>query len=487
MVSNVRYRLRTLLLLVTIAACLACYLLPSPDGSQVAAALLKADESQIRSLMRKHFKKLDEAELSICLNILDSEANKDANEGDRSKMVARLTAEEKASVNLDDPDDLVLPIKGSRISHIYRGCKQWAQEHPDEILPFVRQQMHEKEVGDLLGCDNGGCACAATVAIQLGFAEGIVEHDITEAFKIPSMFSWHYEHGGEVVYAALYPAIRKREFSSVLRWFEGLPANEIWGGEIVLSEIERRMRSEDVDQYIAWVENNLETDFLSPDRIAAVASVDRSRAVAWIGKLQSIRDKTIPPPPPGDMGEEENWTKPERLLGTTENDNAYIAFANSFKGAPLQFVIWADGQLRETPTKYLHSSWHGAIAKVVWWWPEEDPDLGKVEPLLFRFDQEIVNYPAIRRYLQQLPLRDSIALADEWLENETLSETQREDLAKAFGAALFDRRPERAKEILSSIRDQELRARYLEQPKYSEKTWYEHGQWEHDVGLRKKW
>ena len=478
-----RFRLSTLFALVTIAAFVAWYMRPPPNGLQVASELLKSDESQIRSILRSRFKPLDKDQILDCIWALDAEANKDANQGDRAKMLARLTDEESASLELCD-SELILPIKGSRISHIYHGCKRWAREHPEEILPFVREQMYQKGVNDLHGYDNGECAWVTADAMLMGFTEGMIEHDLTQAFMIPSTFFWHIDYD-DAIYSALYPEIRRRDFAWTLQWFDTLPSTDHHGRMIVLWEIERRMQPQDVSRYISWVQDRMDPEFLEPDRVRSVIKVDSELGLDWIQELQSSRIKTVPEPRPRKTPEEQ-LTKAERLLGVKEK-NAYVSYAQHCDGTPLEFIAWADQQLRENPTDHLYSSWRGAITHTIRRWPKDEPNLRKVEPLLFRLDTDIINYPAIWRYLQRLEPTEVQKLADRWLENESLTAAQRKQLTIAFAAALLPGQPERAKAIISKLNDSALQKLLLKMPASSVDTWVDYEWWLHDVGLRREW
>lgn len=70
----------------------------------------------------------------------------------------------------------------------------------------------------------------------LGFTEGMVNHDVTDAFMVPATFFWHEEYD-DAIYSARFPEIRKRDFAWVLQWFESLPSDEHHGRMIALWEM----------------------------------------------------------------------------------------------------------------------------------------------------------------------------------------------------------------------------------------------------------
>ena len=138
--------------------------------------------------------------------------------------------------------------------------------------------------------------------------------------------------------------------------------------------------------------------------------------------------------------------------------NAHLAYASEcFKEDPIACLRWLDESLQKQPPRYLYSGRLDAVEFVLYLWPKDDLDITEAESWLFKIYDGVVNYPAVYHYLEYLPPERRIALADKWLNDPSIAVHTRDDLCIAFGAALEDGRPTRAKEIFASIQNDTIR------------------------------
>lgn len=142
-------------------------------------------------------------------------------------------------------------------------------------------------------------------------------------------------------------------------------------------------------------------------------------------------------------------------------------------------------QLRQNPTDELYLSWHLAISEMTLEWPVHD--IQYVEKAVFMLDGGAVNFPAVYWYLHHLPDDQILELSEKWLGGESVAtETQKNELRKAFGHAImwFDQGNARA--MFEELRDEKQRRIFLEGVdrvgKDAGAGWWM--RWRHDTGIR---